>query len=105
METLKKVLDKRVKKTDEELLWEEIRNIFLNLPVRTLRKGVNLKIFPHSERGYLVYTVNKTSNNGLPFCQDYSLKVLEDALLYCKGNGLDISSESESYIISYHPNS
>ena len=93
----KKLLDKELSKTDEELLFNEINDIFSNCNDNI--EHFELQVFQSTKSDTILYILNDNYFFGKHFSKDYHLHVLKSILPKCKENGIDVVKEDElSYV-------
>lgn len=101
--TFKEQLDEKIKQDTTMALWEEIKNLFLNLDYTELTKDFTFRIFCGNVNAPVRYV--RASNDrsvSKKFSHDYDIETLEAVASICETNGLNVEREnSTSFLITY----
>lgn len=93
----KKLLDKELSKTDEEMLLKEINDVFSTCTDNV--EHIELQVFQSTKSNTILYILNDNYFFGKHFSKDYPLNVLKSILPKCQENGIKVVEEDEtSYI-------
>lgn len=103
MTTLREKLKEKIKQGSVQSLWEEIQQLFLDLPCSILSKGVTIKIFQNYSESPLYYIIGSGST-GKAFSGGYNLDIFQEVIPILEKDGIKVTKEnSTNYRLEFIP--